>query len=362
MAELQNFDTEIEKTKRVVEEMRTKIDQSSTMLDKLARSDAKIGNADFDIENARIEDVLKQQKVMESNIADLIIGLEDATNVFGTEFESMKNYTTWESIVGIFSASSKQRMRTERVRNMSLAGNLQELLAKSDTIVGILKGQKQILDQRYKTSETSLAQVIERRKVTMAELEAVQKRIMELNPLLLDIENKIAASTNQKERTQLEGERSKLATEYNEKQAKEQELLAASQTLERYTSMFQTFVDSLNNQIAAQNTLINKLTIDTEQRIVLYKALEDSLKTAAQQDVAHKINTLGSQVDNTAEETMAGIGAAAQKHIGDLLELHEKNMVTTADIQRRKKLADDAFARRFDEVLRKHNTADYVRA
>ena len=37
-------------------------------------------------------------------------------------------------------------------------------------------------------------------------------------------------------------------------------------------------------------------------------------------------------------------------------------MVTTADIQRRKKLADDAFARRFDEVLRKHNTADYVRS
>jgi hypothetical protein len=126
--------------------------------------------------------------------------------------------------------------------------------------------------------------------------------------------------------------------------------------------MFQTFVDSLNNQIAAQNTLINKLTIDTEQRIVLYKALEDSLKTAAQQDVAHKINTLGSQVDNTAEETMAGIGAAAQKHIADLLEMHEKSMVMTADIQRRKKLADEAFARRFDEVMKKHNAANYVRA
>ncbi len=362
MATLQNFDAEIEKTRRVVEEMRSKIDQSATVLDKFAKTDAKIGAADFDIENARIEDVLKQQRVMEGNIADLIIGLEDATNVFGSEFESMKNFTGWESFIGIFSAQSKQRMRTERVRNMSLAGNLQELLAKSDTIVGILRAQKQVLDERYKTSEASLAQVIERRKSTIDNLTAVQKRIEELNPLLLDIENKIAASTSQTDRTELESERSKLATEYNERQAKEQELLAESQTLERYTSMFQTFVDSLNNQIAAQNTLINKLTIDTEQRIVLYKALEDSLKTAAQQDVAHKINTLGSQVDNTAEETMAGIGAAAQKHIGDLLELHEKNMVATADIQRRKKLADEAFARRFDEVLRKHNASDYVKA
>ncbi|WP_187972511.1 hypothetical protein [Aquibium microcysteis] len=361
MATLQNFDAEIARTRKVVDDMRSRIENSGILLEKFATADKAIGDAEFDIENARIQDVLKQQKVMEGNIADLIIGLEDATNVFGAEFESMKNYTGWESFVGIFSKQSQQRMRSERVRNMSLAGNLQELLSKSDTIVGILKAQKQVLAQRYATSEASLSQVIERRKGTIAGLTATQKRIEELNPMLLDIENRIAASTDQTQRTELESERSKLATEYNERQAKEQELLAESQTLERYTSMFQTFVDSLNNQIAAQNTLINKLTIDTEQRIVLYKALEDSLKTAAQQDVAHKINTLGSQVDTTAEQTMAGIGAAAQKHIGDLLELHEKNMVATADIQRRKKLADDAFARRFEEVLRKHNAADYVK-
>ena len=90
--------------------------------------------------------MIKQQKVMEGNIADLIIGLEDATNVFGAEFENMKSFTGWESFVGIFSDESKQRMRTDRVRNMSLAGNLQELLSKSDTIVGILKAQKQVLD------------------------------------------------------------------------------------------------------------------------------------------------------------------------------------------------------------------------
>ncbi len=361
MASLQNFDAEIEKTRQVVEDMKSKIEQSGVVLEDFAKADKEIGDADFDIENARIQDVINQQKVMESNIADLIIGLEDATNVFGSEFESMKSYSAWEKFIGIFSKQNMQRMRSDRVRNMSLAGNLQELLSKSDTIVGILKGQKEILDERYSTSEASLVKVIERRKTTMENLEATQKRIEELNPLLLDLENQMAASTNQKQRTTLEGKRSKLATEYNEAQAKEQELLAESQTLERYTSMFQTFVDSLNNQIAAQNTLINKLTIDTEQRIVLYKALEDSLKTAAQQDVAHKINTLGSRVDTAAEETMAGVGAAAQKHIGDLLEMHEGNMRATQDIQRRKKLADDAFARRFEDVMKKHNTADYVR-
>lgn len=359
MATMKQFDAEIEKTRQTVEEMRTKLEQSGVMLEKLSKAES-IGDANFDIENARIQDVLHQQKVMEANIADLIIGLEDATNVFGAEFESMKSYSTWERLVGLFSKQNMQRMRSDRVRNMSLASNLQELLAKSDSIVGILKGQKSALDSRYTASETSLRTVIGRRQETMETLEVTRNRIEALNPMLLDIENQIAASTDSRERTDLEAKRSELATEYNQMQAKEQELLAESQTLERYTSMFQTFVDSLNNQLAAQQTLINKLTIDTEQRVVLYKALEDSLKTAAQQDVAHKINTLGNQVDVAAEETMAGIGAAAQSHIGDLLEMHEKNMLSTKDIQRRKKLADDAFARRFEEVMRKHNAGDYV--
>jgi hypothetical protein len=361
MATLQSFDSEIEKTRGIVKDMRSKLEQSGIVLEEFAKSDEKLGSADFDIENARLQDVINQQKVMEANIADLIIGLEDATNVFGQEFESMKSMTGFEKFVGIFSKQKAQRMRTDRVRNMSLAGNLQDLLGKSDAIVGILKEQRAVLDERYKTSEASLVQVIERRKATIGTLEETQKRIDALNPMLMDLENRIAASTDQGERTQIEGERSAMATEYNQLQAREQELLAESQTLERYTSMFQTFVDSLNNQIAAQNTLINKLTIDTEQRIVLYKALEDSLKTAAQQDVAHKINTLGSKVDTAAEETMAGIGAAAQRHIGDLLEMHEKNMLSTQDIQRRKKLADDAFARRFQAVMDKHNSANYVK-
>jgi hypothetical protein len=359
MATLQNFDAEIEKTRQTVEEMKAKLEQSGVLLEKIAKAET-IGEANFDIENARIEDVLRQQKVMEGNIADLIIGLEDATNVFGAEFESMRSYSTWEKLVGVFSKQSMQRMRNDRVRNMSLNSNMQELLSKSDKIVGMLKAQKAALESRYASSEKSLRTVIERRLQSVEKLETVRKRIDEVNPLLLDMENQIAASTDHKQRTELEGKRSELATEYNLLQAKEQELLAESQTLERYTSMFQTFVDSLNNQLAAQQTLINKLTIDTEQRVVLYKALEDSLKTAAQQDVAHKINTLGNKVDTAAEETMAGIGAAAQSHIGDLLEMHEKNMLSTKDIQRRKKLADEAFARRFDDVMKKHNSANYV--
>src|SRR6478736_1518792 len=118
MATLQSFDAEIQKTQAVVNDMRGKLDASTGVLNQFAQADAKIGDVNFDIENARIQDVISQQKVMEGNIADLIIGLEDATNVFGTEFESMKSQTGWEKFIGIFSKQQAQRLRTDRVRNM----------------------------------------------------------------------------------------------------------------------------------------------------------------------------------------------------------------------------------------------------
>ena len=52
--------------------------------------------------------------------------------------------------------------------------------------------------------------------------------------------------------------------------------------------------------------LINKLQTDTKQRVVLYDALTKSLKTAQQQDVAHRINEIGVKTDQEAQTAMAG--------------------------------------------------------
>jgi hypothetical protein len=93
MANIKALDAEIEKTRSVVNDMRSKIEVSGEVLERLSDADAKLGDPQFDIENARIQDVLRQQRMMETNIADLIIGLEDATNVFGAEFESMKGFS-----------------------------------------------------------------------------------------------------------------------------------------------------------------------------------------------------------------------------------------------------------------------------
>jgi hypothetical protein len=75
--------------------------------------------------------------------------------------------------------------------------------------------------------------------------------------------------------------------------------------LEAYIEKGKTWVNSLQNQAATQMVLINKLQTDTKQRVVLYDALTKSLKTAQQQDVAHRINEIGSQTDREAQTAMA---------------------------------------------------------
>ena len=101
--------------------------------------------------------------------------------------------------------------------------------------------------------------------------------------------------------------------------------------------------------------LINKLQTDTKQRVVLYDALTKSLKTAQQQDVAHRINEIGSQTDREAQAAMAAIGSATQHRMADMMEAHEDNMVFARKVLEEKAKSDERFARRFAKVVEKHD-------
>ena len=139
----------------------------------------------------------------------------------------------------------------------------------------------------------------------------------------------------------------------------EQVQLAKSQTLERYIEKGKTWVDSLTNQAATQLVLINKLQTDTKQRVVLYDALTSSLKTAQQQDVAHRINEIGVKTDQEAQAAMAAIGAATNDKMAGMLEAHEGHMVFARQILEQKAKADERFARRFAKIVEKHDKNAY---
>ena len=354
-----DFDAQVRESQAQVQEAQAKIAELTSRI-QTARDKMKAGtDIELDIENATLEDVHAHTEVMNANIAELIMGLDDVTAGFSKDFDEMRSKTGWESFVGIFASAKSESMRAERIRSASVDDKLQDLIAKSDTIVQLLQGQLDVLEGEKVKVEGNLTETLDEREMTVAELEALKGDIQAMDPKIIALENKIASETDAAARTALETELADLNKQYNEMVQQEQVKIAKSQTLERYIEKGKTWVDSLQNQAATQMVLINKLQTDTKQRVVLYDALTKSLKTAQQQDVAHRINEIGVKTDQEAQSAMAGIGAATNQKMADMMEAHEDQMVFARDVLEAKAKADERFARRFEEIVKKHDSNAY---
>ncbi len=350
-----DLDAQVRESQAQVEEAQTRIAELTSRIE-TARAKIKGGeDASLDIENATLEDVQAHTEVMNANIAELIMGLDDITAAFSKDFDEMRNKTGWESFVGIFSSAKSDSMRQDRIRMANIDDKLQDLISKSDVIVRLLEGQLTMLEDQKTRVEGNLSETLDEREMTVGELESLRTDIQAMAPEIIRLENAIANETDAAARTKLETQLADLNAKYNEMVQQEQVKLAKSQTLERYIEKGKTWVDSLQNQAATQMVLINKLQTDTKQRVVLYDALSKSLKTAQQQDVAHRINEIGVETDKEAQSAMAGIGAATNKQMADMMEKHEEHMVFARDVLEAKAKADERFARRFQKIIEKHD-------
>lgn len=352
-----DFETQIKESQAQVAEAQAKISAITSRIEE-ARSKLDQGIS-LDVENATLEDVHKHTDLMNANIAELIMGLDDVTAGFSKEFSEMRSKTGMESFIGIFSSAKAESMRQERMRAASVDDKLQDLISKSDVIVKLLQGQLDLLNTQKTRVEGNLASTLTEREETVAALEAVRAEVAGMDPKIIELENKISVETDAAARTKLETELATLNAKYNALVQDEQVKLAKSQTLERYIEKGKTWVDSLQNQAATQLVLINKLQTDTKQRVVLYDALTSSLKTAQQQDVAHRINEIGVKTDQEAQTAMAAIGAATNDKMADMLEAHEGHMVFARQILEQKAKADERFARRFAAIVEKHDKNAY---
>ncbi len=354
-----NFDTQIQESQTQVAEAQAKISELTSRIETARQKMAQGTDISVDIENASLEDVHAHTELMNANIAELIMGLDDVTAAFSKDFDEMRSKTGMEKFIGIFSRGKADSMREERMRSASVDDKLQDLISKSDVITKLLQGQLATLTEQKDKVESNLSVTLDEREATVGELEQVRADILAIDPQIITLEGKISVEQDAAARTKLESELAALNTSYNEMVQMEQVKLAKSQTLERYIEKGKTWVDSLQNQAATQMVLINKLETDTKQRVVLYDALSKSLKTAQQQDVAHKINEIGVKTDQEAQTAMAAIGSATNARMADMLEAHEDHMVFARDVLEQKAKADERFMRRFQTIVEKHDSNQY---
>ncbi len=350
-----DLDAQIRASQEQIAEARQKMQAITGVMEEARSKLEKDIDAAVDIENASLEDVHAHTELMNANIAELIMGLDDVTAAFSKDFEEMRSKTGWESFVGIFAPGKSESMRQERMRVASVDDKLQDLISKSDVIVKLLDSQLAMLEEQKVKVEANLSETLDDREATVSDLEKLRADILAMDPKIIELENKISVERDAAARTKLESQLAEMNARYNEMVQAEQVRLAKSQTLERYIEKGKTWVDSLQNQAATQMVLINKLQTDTKQRVVLYDALSKSLKTAQQQDVAHRINEIGVETDKEAQTAMAAIGSATNTRMAEMMEKHEDHMVFARKILEEKAKADERFARRFQEIVEKHD-------
>jgi hypothetical protein len=315
------------KTHRVYQEVVEHEDQE-TVLSALQRVEdvlAKAGPADelrqvLDVETAHLRDVIDSKQKLQETVGTLIAGYDSLTNALGGEIDSMKEMTLWENVVGVFSSRAARDMRERRVQGADIDTQLQDLVSQTQAIGSLLETHFGTLSQEYDTVLGMLESQQQGLKTSTQSYEAADKDLDTLN-------------------LQISEQRRNTA-------------LSNAQTHEVFIENHKIALDSLMRQKAAQRILIDKLRISTENRIIQYAATLESLKTAAQQESAHAINEIGTEVDEATARTMAAIGTAADRSIIEMLERHgpevQRRRAQQADVAR----ADAEFARRFAEVAK----------
>lgn len=314
----------------------------------------KIG-VSVDIENATLESIEKSKNEIQGSVANLIVSLDKVTNSFGDSFSTMRQKTTSEKIIGFFSKNKANSMREERLKNSSIKDQLDDLLRQSNILLSLLNQQLVDLELEKTKLTQGLNFSLDERITISKKIEEVFKTIEDLDTPIQELENKIAETLDSADKNELLKQRQLKINEQNEYIKEREVLLAENQSHEKFIKMYQTYLDSTENQISTQKVLINKLKIDTEQRVILYETMSVSLRTAQQQDTAHKINDIGMAVDNQTTELMAGIGAATQNQVVNMLEQHEGHMKLQQEIQERKNRSDEVFYRRLKQVLDQEN-------
>ena len=346
-----------EKTSQVLADVNARAARQQSVVEvlsrtaRLAEQDTAASRGQLDIEKAHLRDVIDEKSRLQDTVGTLIAGYDALTNALGGRIDSMKAMTRWEAFVGFFSANTARRMRESRIQTADIDLQLQDLVAQTQAINRMLTDHLGTLTSEYGSVKAMLDLQHRSLKEATETFEAVDRKLEQLNGEIGEQRDRLAEQTGAA-RAEADKALQALINEANDLTEQRNAMLASAQTHELYVENHKIALDSLLRQKAAQRVLIDKLRISTENRIVQYSAAVESLRTAAQQESAHVIDEVGVKIDHETAHTMAGIGAAADRQIVEMLERHasdiQKRRATQSEVAR----ADAEFARRFADAAK----------
>lgn len=319
------FDSQYDAARDLAEAMADEAGYCAACIANFDGNEERSSDEIFLEQNARFQAFFSDSATLDALLAELVFSLDRLTSKVSADLDSFRGLTRREKMTGWFSRQRMWRMHGARVREAPVVEQLLDLLTKSDLLAALLEGQKRFVTERHKSAELSLVDIVQRRRRLVDEIDIARMRMKELNAKALTTQGRIGVYGNKAHWEQMETERQALMAEVACISIKEHAMRDESQRRERFIGMFQAFVDRLNSRIAGCNVLIRKLSIDTEERLIIYQA----------------------QVDTDRPGMRTKIKAELFPNIAAPIVLFEKGMLVPQDLVQRKSRADQEFARKF---------------
>ncbi|MBB3655134.1 hypothetical protein FHX15_000333 [Rhizobium sp. BK650] len=333
-----SFDSQYDAARDLAEAMADEADYCAACIAGFDGNEERSSDEIFLEQNARFQAFFDDSATLDVLLAELVFSLDRLTSKVSADLDSFRGLTRGEKITGWFSRQRMWRMHGARVREAPVVEQLLDLLAKSDLLATLLEGQRRLLIRRHKSAESSLVNIVEHRRRLVDEIDIARMRMKELNAKALITQGRIGVYGNKAHWEQMETERQALIAEAERISAEEHAMRDESQRRERFIGMFQAFVDRLNGRIAGCNVLIRKLSVDTEERLVIYQA----------------------QVDTDRPGMKARIKPELFPNIAAPIALFQKGMLVPQDLVQRKSRADQEFARRFPVYAEERSDAPLI--
>lgn len=354
------FDTQFETAQQKTKEQNQVVKSVTNDLIDITNKIAQGVAIDIDLDNARLDQVKETQDVINENIVSAIIGLNEISGRFGSEFNAMRTKTVFESVVSVFSKNQADEMVSRRVKSANIDSNLQDFLSQSDRIVNILSDSERTLRTQITKGNDNLDKTVKLREEVVINHKNTLDKVNSLLDKVTLLEDEIANNVNDLEkRSTMAIQLVELNKEYNEAEREKRVLFSRSQTLENYVHKNERHLESLNKSLAAQIILIDKIKTDTAQRVVLYDQYLNTLKISQEQQVGHQLEKVGQELDNGVSEGMAQAGQAAENEIVNMLESYNQNAVFNSKLSQKSKAATDRAFNRLKEQMKKHESGIY---
>ena len=321
-----SFDTQLEAARALVEQLRLEARVCVDFIGEFARQGAAVDDERFLVENGRFQAFVTNGGSLTSLLAQLVSVLDTLTVKVSADLDGFRGLTTGEKFIGRFSRQRMWRRHGARVRAAPVVERLRDLLVKSNEAAAVIASYRTIAIDFHKLGEHGLIGIVEQRRRLVDRIDLARLRIRELNAKALTTQGRIGLYGSRAEWERMEEERRALKSEADRVADEERGMREDSQRRERFINLFQVFVDALNTQVGQCNAMTRKMVIDTEERLLIYRA----------------------QVDTDIPGSKVQISADLFPAIAGPIELFERNMLVPQDLEHRKRAADAVFASKFE--------------